>query len=96
MQISSENIYLIIAVASAVFAVFLFFRKPQEKGEVNDAVFDTKMSALKDLVINLRDNHLHTLECKLDKHIEENQRDAIKTAEINGRIEAKLDMIIKK
>ena len=85
----------ILAIAGTAFGVYNYIRKPQEKGEVNDAVFDTKMSALKDLVINLRDNHLHTLECKLDKHIEENQRDAIKTAEINGRIEAKLDMIIK-
>lgn len=65
-----EIIYLIIAIISALFGVIMFVRKPQEKSEVNDAVFDERFNSLKEIVVNMRDNHLHTLECKLDKHIE--------------------------
>lgn len=85
-----------ITILGVIFAVYLYFRKPQEKSEVNDAVFDVKFRALEDMVINLRDNHLHTLQSKLEAHISESQTAAIGSAEKMGRIEAKLDMLISK
>jgi hypothetical protein len=96
MQITSEIIYLGIAIVSAIFAVFLFFRRPQEQGEINDKVSDEKYIALKDIVINLRDNHIHTLDLKLDKHISDQTTNELNVAKQLGSIEAKLDMLIKK
>ena len=93
---NTDLIYLTIAVGSAVFAVFLFFRRPQEKGEVNDAIFDERFSALKDLVVNLRDNHLHTIESKLDNHMTSQAQNELAVATKLGGIEAKLDMLINK
>lgn len=109
-MITEENISIALQVATVIgmiFAVYLYFRKPQEKSETNDAVFDEKLcnlskntdekiGNLKDLVINLRDNHIHTLQSKLEDHIKESQDIAIKSAERQGEISAKLDMLIKK
>lgn len=109
-MITSENISILIQILTLggiVFAIYTTFRRPQEKSEVNDAVFDekikslasstdTKIDTLKDIVVNLRDNHLHTVESKIDNHISESQTAALNSAKLMGSIEAKLDMLIKK
>ena len=69
-MITAENISIVIQISTLVgiiFAVYLYFRKPQEKGEMNDAVYAEKFSALEKTVVNLRDNHLHTLDLKIDE-----------------------------
>lgn len=102
-----QLIIAILAIGGSVFGVFNFFRKPQIKSEVNDAVFnemvkglkketDIKYDSIKELVINLRDNHMHTIDLKLDKHIENDdsfQRDVCGKL---GGIQATLDILIKK
>lgn len=98
-MITEENISIILQILTVlgiIFAVYFYFRTPQEKSEVNDAVFDVKFNALEKLVVNLRDNHIHTLDEKLSKHISESQEVALRGAEKMGSIEAKLDMIINK
>ena len=98
-MITQENISIVLQVATLVgivFAVYLYFRTPQEKGEINDRLFQERLDNMQDLFINLRDNHIHTLETKLDRHIEESQNVALKGAEKMGSIEAKLDMLLKK
>lgn len=85
-----------LGIAGAVFGSFVYFRTPQEKSEVNDAVFDEKFDSLKELVINLRDNHLHSIDSKLDKHIEDQTRNELIVAGTLGSISAKLDMITKR
>lgn len=102
-----DIIYLAIALVSALFGVIMWVRKPQEKSEMNDAVFEEKICAVKketdlkydnvkELVVNLRDNHIHTLSTELRNHISESQTVAITGAERMGRIEAKLDILITK
>jgi flagellar basal body-associated protein FliL len=86
-----EIIYLVIAVGTTVFSVYLYFRKPQEKSEVNDAVFDVKFQTLEKLVTNLRDNHIHTIESKLDLHIENQNKSELTMAKTIGRIETILE-----
>lgn len=92
---TQEIIYLTIAVGSAVFAVFLYFKKPQEQEEIKSAVFEEKITSLRELVANLRDNHIHTIESKLDKHIESQISNDLRIANTLGCIETKLDMLIK-
>lgn len=99
MNITEENISIIIQITTLIgiiFAVYLYFRKPQEKSEINDEVFKVQFDALEKTVINLRDNHIHTLDEKLSKHICESQDAALRSAEKMGAIEAKIDMLIKK
>jgi len=110
MGIDQETLTYIIgilAVAGTIFGIYNVIRKPQEKGEVNDAVTEekiknieketeSKFASLKELVINLRDNHIHTIESKLDLHIENQVKNEMVIAEKLGGIDAKLDMLIKK
>jgi len=65
-----DLIYLGITIISSLFALFMFFRKPQEKSEITDAVMDQRFQSLDKEFANLRDNHLHTIEIKLDAHIQ--------------------------
>lgn len=93
-MITAENISIFIQVCTLigiVFAVYLYFRKPQEKSEMNDALFNQRLDSMRELVINLRDNHIHTLESKLDSHIADNQ----KYVESDIKWKAKLETVIE-
>jgi hypothetical protein len=93
---TQDLIFLGIAVISAVTAVVMFIRKPQEKGELNDAVFDVKFDSLEKMVVNLRDNHIHTLQCDLSKHIADNQSYVEKDIAWKTRMEGILERFHKK
>lgn len=98
-MITSENISLLIQIATLggiVFGVFLFFRKPQEKSEVVDAVFQERFTQFDRELANLRDNHIHTIGVKLDDHIKESNFVSLANAEKMGRMEAKIDVLIGK
>lgn len=43
MQLTPENIYLIITIASVAFSIFLYFRTPQEDLETRQAVSETEV-----------------------------------------------------
>lgn len=71
----------ILVIIGTGFSAFNYLRKPQERSEINDAVVDEKIANLKlntdekitgvkDLIVNLRDNHLKHMDEKFDKHIE--------------------------
>lgn len=91
-----DIIYLGIAIVSALFGVIMWVRRPQEKSEVTDAVYAEKFSSLEKLVLNLRDNHLHTLEVKLDSHIDKQHCSDIENVKQHEQILTKLDFLIKK
>ncbi len=83
-------------ILSFVFTWYNSIKRPQEKSKEIDVRMEEKYSALRDIVINLRDNHLHTIECKIDKHIESDQKYQIDCIKKMTRIETLLDEIIKK
>ena len=78
-----------------VFAVFMYIRNPQEKSAQNDAVYDVKLTNLEALFVNLRDNHFHTIESKLDVHIETQTRNDLILCEKLARIETQLNILIE-
>ena len=94
-QENLSTLLQIITLIGVIFAVYLYFRKPQETSAENDIRADEKYNALRDIVLNMRDNHLHTLESKIDTHIKESQDVAIIGAEKMGRIEAKQDILLE-
>lgn len=99
MNIDQTALTYIIGLGTVLSFLFTWYnsiRKPQERSEVNDACFNERLSSLRETVISLRDNHLHSIEEKLDKHIAENQRDSIKNAKQMAKIETLLKEIIRK
>lgn len=90
-MITPENISILIQISTLVgilFGVYFYFRKPQERNEINDVLFGQELKFLKDMVINLRDNHIHSIEIKLDKHIDDNQNYFHNDIKWKSRIEA--------
>ncbi len=99
MEIDQSTLTYIIGLGTILSFIFTWYnsiRKPQKKGEIQDAVFETKLNELTKTVSSLRDNHIHTIEQKLDKHIKENQRDSIALTKQMTRIETLLEQVIKK
>lgn len=99
MSIDQTTLTFIIGIATIFSFVFTWYnsiRKPQQKAEVEDVRFQEKFQALEKVVLNLRDNHIHTIEQKLDKHITENQRDTILNTRQMTRIETLLEQLLKK
>lgn len=66
MTLDYQNIALILGIGGTIFGVYSYFKDPQIKLETNDTVFAVEMRNLKGELANLRDNHVHTLEVKLD------------------------------
>jgi predicted histidine transporter YuiF (NhaC family) len=101
-MITEENISLIIQIATLVgiiFGVYLYFRKPQEKSETTDAVFEERMKNYENTTeksIQLALNHSHTVESKIDSHIKESQAKGEADARWQGRIETLLENLSKK
>lgn len=109
-MLTQEIITYLLGLAALVsigFSVYNSLKKPQEKSAIDDAVFDVKLNnlsstnsekinSLEKLVINLRDNHIHSLDQKLDKHISDQQVSSLDQARWQGRVETLLENISKK
>jgi hypothetical protein len=94
MTLDQETISYIIGItvlANVGLTIYNSIKKPQQKGEVTDAIFEQKISTLRDTVVNLRDNHLHTIESKLDLHIDNQNKSELTMAKTIGRIETILE-----
>lgn len=55
----------VLTLLGIIFAVYLYFRKPQEASEKTDALLQVQVSGLIKELANLKDNHIHTLEIKI-------------------------------
>lgn len=71
--ITFENITFIIALGGVVFGVYHFFRNPDLKNREDILSLKTGLDGYKELnkaVQNLGDNHIHTIEKKVDSALE--------------------------
>jgi len=94
-----EIIYLTITVVSALFGVIMWVRRPQEKGETNDALFNQRLDIYEKTTndaVKLALNHSHTVETKLDLHITQSNLKSIEDAKWQGKVEQMLIDISKK
>lgn len=91
-----DIIIQVLTLGGIVFAVWLAVRKPQEKSEVNDAVFNERFVALEKMVTNLKDNHIHSLDQKLDGHIASTQMFMLETTRTTSKIETLVEQLLKK
>jgi len=109
-MITEENISIVLQIATLIgiiFAVYLYFRKPQEESIINDKVFDQKFCGLsekfdtrfqdmKDGVVKVLQNDLQEVKNGLRDHV---SNQGIYERELAGKIggiDAKLDSLIKK
>ena len=95
------------SLVTMIITIVMAIKKPQFKSELIDAVFaekfknlehstTEKINNIEKAVVNLRDNHIHTLDSKLDAHIKENQLANLENAKWQSRVETLLEQISKK
>jgi hypothetical protein len=96
MELDIPFILQILTLLGIIWGVYNGINKPQQKGELTDAVFAERFTQFDRELANLRDNHLHTLGIKLDKHIEDQKENEMLVCEKLARIETKQDLILKK
>jgi len=90
MELDIPFIIQIFTLLGIIWAVYNGVSKPQQKGELTDAVFAERFTQFDQELANLRDNHIHTLVQKLDKHIEDQHNNEIVICEKLARIETLL------
>jgi len=67
--VTFENVTFIIALGGAAFAIFQFFRNPDIKNREDILKLQSTLSGFQNInekIQNLGDNHIHTLEKKVD------------------------------
>jgi hypothetical protein len=86
----------IVALLNVGAVLWTSIRKPQETSQLNDAIFEERFNSLNATVTNLRDNHLHTLDSKLESHTRENQIFALETTKSLTKLETLMEQLLKK
>ena len=65
--ITSSNITFVLGLFGVLFTVYNYFRNPQIEAEKTDGILTLKLTKLQDDFVNLRDNHVHSLDQKVDE-----------------------------
>lgn len=82
-----ENIMFAVNMVGIIFLVYNSFRTPQIRSEENDSIFALRLDTLEDKLVNLRDNHVHTL----DVRIQEQSKNVETIMQSLVRLETKLE-----
>lgn len=66
MTIDYQTIMFGTGVLGTIFGVYNYFRNPQIKLEKSEYGFGLQLKNMQAEIANLRDNHIHTLDQKID------------------------------
>lgn len=78
------------SILTAAFVVFRYFKDPQVKSDQNDALLEQSVSQLQKDFANVRDNHLHTIDTKLDQTTLRVNELAIQVAKLSTIIDERI------
>jgi hypothetical protein len=96
LDFNLNTILQIITLIGVLFAIYKYFRKPQEKSEINDAIFDVKFLALQDMIKKIELNDLHELKGIMNTHMTNQTIYEREVSNKLGGMEAKIDLLINK
>lgn len=91
--INSEQLVYIIGLFSLITMILQAYQsivKPQNKAEKTDAILGQQLINLQRDLVNLRDNHVHTLGMKIDKVNETVQTQAIEIGKLATIIDERI------
>lgn len=66
--LTQSNIMFIVGMLGVIFTVYNYFKNPQIKLEQGEGLMTMSIKQLQIDLTNLRDNHVHTLDVKIDDH----------------------------
>lgn len=85
-------ILAIIAILSVVFTIWNTVKNPQVASDKNDALMNQSIAQLQRDLTNLRDNHLHTLDTKIDSTISSVNTISIEVAKLGTIINERIPL----
>lgn len=65
--LTTSNIVFFLGVIGVIFSVYNYFRNPQIKADTKDALMAQRLDSLSAQIINLRDNHIHSLQGAIEQ-----------------------------
>jgi hypothetical protein len=86
----------VLTLLGIAWAIYNSLKRPQERSELNDAVFNNKFLSLENMVKKIELNDLHELRGMMNTHITNQAIQDREIAEKIGGILAKLDILINK
>ena len=63
--LTTQNIMFALLIITMIFNVYNSFKKPQIDADMRDSVFAIQLKTMQADLVNLRDNHIHTLDLKI-------------------------------
>lgn len=88
--LNPQNITFVIGLLGILFTVYNKFTVPQINSDKTDALLMQQLSDLQTDVINLRDNHIHSLDVKLDLTTESINKINVEVARLSVIIEERI------
>lgn len=64
--ITPSNVTFAIGILGIIFSIYSYFRNPQIKSEKTETVLALKIQNLAEELVDLKKNHIHTLETKYE------------------------------
>lgn len=64
--LTPSNITFVLGILAILFSVYNYFRNPQIKSEKTESALMIQFSILQKELANLKDNHIHTIEKKIE------------------------------
>lgn len=91
--INSEQLVYIIGIFSLITMILQAYNtiiKPQNKADKDDALLGQQLLNLQRDLINLRDNHVHSLDVKIDQVSTTVQQQAVEIGKLSTIIEERI------
>jgi hypothetical protein len=85
-----ETILTILSIGGILFGAFNYLRNPQIKLEKGEGLMAMSISQLGKDLANLRDNHIHTIDQKLDGQASDIKNLAIEVTRLGTIIEERI------
>lgn len=85
-----QTIIALITLGTAICAVILFVFKPQAKADKADSLLTQSVNQLQKDFANLRDNHVHTLDTKIDQANDNIQKMALEVTRLATIIDERI------
>lgn len=85
-----ETILTVLSIGGILFGMFNYFRNPQIKLEKGESLMAMSISQLGKDLANLRDNHIHTIDQKLDVQANDIKNLAIEVTRLGTIIEERI------
>lgn len=89
-QLILETIVTILGILGTVFGVYNYLRNPQISADKTNALLSQSLLQVQKDLANLRDNHVHTLDMKMDEAMSRINELAIQVAKLSTVIEERI------